>query len=205
MVGRLPSSTRTDTLFPYTTLVRSRQVVGIAARPSVTARRVQADLEPALQGFGARGRPTGQAADELRPVDGLHNICIAGNCGGLVGLQLTDVVPAHLEISTLRGLVDCLLVAVLTDVAHAQLCEQAHVGGREELGDHDDVDLPRGASCGGTRCSDTAAYGVEVAGELFAPDIGRTTHANHTKPAIRPEAAQSRRTDRQRTRLNYSP
>src|SRR3546814_3911806 len=51
---------------------QGRQVVGIAARPMVTARRVQADLEQALQGFGALGRPTGQAADELRPVDGLH-------------------------------------------------------------------------------------------------------------------------------------
>src|SRR3546814_13460483 len=34
MIRRPPRSTRTDTLFPYTTLFRSAELAGIAARPT---------------------------------------------------------------------------------------------------------------------------------------------------------------------------
>src|SRR3546814_1809662 len=68
MIRRPPRSTRTDTLFPYTTLFRSRKAVGIAddraflAAPDVAARRLGLPVgEPALRRVALR--------DNLGPQD----------------------------------------------------------------------------------------------------------------------------------------
>src|SRR3546814_12250285 len=59
MILRPPRSTRTDTLFPYTTLFRSRQLVGVFAHDQ----RVTG-VVPALKTHDAIGAP-GQPIDDL--------------------------------------------------------------------------------------------------------------------------------------------
>src|SRR3546814_14164721 len=45
MIRRPPRSTRTDTLFPYTTLFRSRAVVGVLGAP---AQQVLGEVQPGI-------------------------------------------------------------------------------------------------------------------------------------------------------------
>src|SRR3546814_4008749 len=79
MIRRPPRATRTDTLFPYTTLFRSRQgdrlagACGTGDQPVPVAEfRLQEDL--ALAGRQRRGRGDG-LADE----NGVHRVASAGD------------------------------------------------------------------------------------------------------------------------------
>src|SRR3546814_10106270 len=49
MIRRPPRSTRTDTLFPYTTLFRSRQAVGQGFRPATVTNERIAERGPAVR------------------------------------------------------------------------------------------------------------------------------------------------------------
>src|SRR3546814_5304926 len=59
MIRRPPRSTRTDTLFPYTTLFRSQGSGRDRALPSHRPREIASAL---LQGLGARSRPWDRAS-----------------------------------------------------------------------------------------------------------------------------------------------
>src|SRR3546814_3683508 len=61
MIRRPPRSTRTDTLFPYTTLFRSHPGQRAVAR---------ADGDRTGEGRGRRGRPEGVRLDESAPAHG---------------------------------------------------------------------------------------------------------------------------------------
>ena len=93
------------------------------------------DVAPGLDG------PASQPGDERAAVDRLDHVGVAGDRRGLVGLQDADEVPAQPEVRGLAGLRLGLLVPVLPHVADTELGEQADIGGREELGDHDEPDL----------------------------------------------------------------
>src|SRR3546814_10831692 len=62
MIRRPPRSTRTDTLFPYTTLFRSRP----AGRPGRPRRRAHAAGQGAGQGHGRKGQERGEAGEVRR-------------------------------------------------------------------------------------------------------------------------------------------
>src|SRR3546814_13791776 len=69
MIRRPPRSTRTDTLFPYTTLFRSLGTHGSAAH-----RRIRADRHPRLRGGGGgcpRGGCRGRGGRAVRQEEGL--------------------------------------------------------------------------------------------------------------------------------------
>ena len=104
--------------------------------------------------------PRLSGATSLAPVDRLDDVGVRRDGRRLVALQPADEVPAQAAGPAHVGhLVLGLLVAVLADVGDAELGEQPHVGGREELGDRDEGDLvgvaaraPAAASrCGGVR------------------------------------------------------
>src|SRR3546814_5132631 len=73
MIRRPPRSTRTDTLFPYTTLFRSSSPVSPTTRPASSSRRFEQLPKPAMQGFDPRDiHRTGngeQPGDTLRRRD----------------------------------------------------------------------------------------------------------------------------------------
>src|SRR3546814_7754072 len=69
MLRRPPRSTRTDTLFPYTTLFRSGTHRQNSAPARCRARASRRDLRRCIQGFqetASRSRPRGNPADRLR-------------------------------------------------------------------------------------------------------------------------------------------
>ena len=110
--------------------------------------------------------------------------------GGLVALEPADEVPAEAEVGALGGLGLGLLVAVLADVGDAELGQQADVGGREELGDHDQGDLvgvAPGLVARAWRCA--ARTAASPRGDLVAAGHA----ALQTTPANRPASAPSRR------------
>src|SRR3546814_21105487 len=59
MIRRPPRSTRTDTLFPYTTLFRSREVIDttLADTDLATIDGLEPGYHPEQGGFAAAGRP----------------------------------------------------------------------------------------------------------------------------------------------------
>src|SRR3546814_8038439 len=66
MIRRPPRSTRTDTLFPYTTLFRSSQASGATTVAETPVRRSAPPAAPrdsgCTRGHGAAGRPSGPAS-----------------------------------------------------------------------------------------------------------------------------------------------
>src|SRR3546814_20354137 len=105
MIRRPPRSTRTDTLFPYTTLFRSdEQVDGeIAAQEAVVGGEIALERGPSIlcnEGLGEgiapieigdrRGRPPRRRVRDLRPV-GLDAERLAGAAVGIAGAE-----PQHL-------------------------------------------------------------------------------------------------------------
>ena len=132
-----------------------------------------------------------QAPHQLDPVDRLDDVGVRRHGSGLVALEATDVVPGEAEVGALRGLGDRLLVTVLADVEDPEVGQDAHVGGREELGDHDQGDLV-GVAAGlaaGPRdpLPDRGQPGPDVVGAAHRPLLIQTT------PANRVEASPSRR------------
>src|SRR4029079_785582 len=101
-------------------------------------------------------------------VHGLDDVGVRRHRRRLVGLQATDVVPGEPEVGALGGLGLGLLVAVLPHVGDAEVGQDPDVGGREELGDHDQGHLVGVAAGVGTGGGDAAAYGVEPGGDLGA-------------------------------------
>src|SRR3546814_13794759 len=80
MIRRPPVSTRTDTLFPYTTLFRSRR--GQGRRPLSRGRR----LPRGLRQRPARAVQPGAAAQRLLSRDPVRRPLRAGQvCGGFLG------------------------------------------------------------------------------------------------------------------------
>src|SRR3546814_14550880 len=70
MIRRPPRSTRTDTLFPYTTLFRSHQRTGLGARPlgtGIGAFRGPGLRTPPRQCRTRAGRAAGQGAVRIQP------------------------------------------------------------------------------------------------------------------------------------------
>src|SRR3546814_10045342 len=65
MIRRPPRSTRTDTLFPYTTLFRSRRV-GAFALPGARRRQGRVPRRAASQGPAARGGRSEEHTSELQ-------------------------------------------------------------------------------------------------------------------------------------------
>ena len=98
----------------------------------------------------------------------------------------------QVEVGALGRLVLGLLVAVLADVGDAELGEQPDVGGREELGDHDQRDLVGVAAGVGAGAGDAAAHGVEAGRELVAAAHAVAVEPDHGRPS-RPAASPSRR------------
>src|SRR3546814_3405249 len=114
MIRRPPGSTRTDTLFPYTTLFRSvgEQVVALLVLEHVVdpvaLGRVERALERGLAGCGdGRGRDAGDAARVVRRVG--------------VEVQVLPVAPADLGLVPAGGVDpegDALLEAVVDHASH---------------------------------------------------------------------------------------
>src|SRR3546814_6473736 len=91
MIRRPPRSTRTDTLFPYTTLFRSvrrtvRRVLADAGRHSRRAAACVADAVAAAQAFAALARPD-RVSDGAGPVparcDAVHAVDVPARSGPL--------------------------------------------------------------------------------------------------------------------------
>src|SRR3546814_13487253 len=81
MIRRPPRSTRSDTLFPYTTLFRSRHIVDAEADPAGGAG--QHARRTAARGRGER-HALSQAAFGRAVMDWAHAMPLAGLIGGLM-------------------------------------------------------------------------------------------------------------------------
>jgi hypothetical protein len=108
-------------------LCQSRDLPDRGARPTARLRRVEADLDEAVDLLFALLRTAAQPADQLGPVDGVHRVGIAGHGRCLVALQCTYEVPGQAEVSTLGRLLHRFLVPVLPHVAYAEVGEQPDV------------------------------------------------------------------------------
>ena len=113
----------------------------------------------------ARGRA---APTSLTPVDGLHDVGVRRDGGRLVALQPADEVPAQAEVGALGGLGLGLLVAVLPHVGDAEVGQQPHVGGGEELGDDDQAHVVGVAAGAGAGAGDPRGVRREAGGDLVA-------------------------------------
>src|SRR3546814_10292345 len=101
MIRRPPRSTRTDTLFPYTTLFRSR----LDALGEVTAHDHRVGPQVADQVGGEVGREGGQeraGRDRQRRVDHIVLACLAADLGqGVLGVALEGLAAlglGHLQV-----------------------------------------------------------------------------------------------------------
>ena len=143
--------------------------------------RVEADLQQHVDLVRSLLGAAASAGDQLGPVDRLDDVGVRRDRGGLVALQAADEVPGQPEVGALGGLGLGLLVAVLPHVGDAEVGQQPHVGGGEELGDHHEADVVGRASGVGAGRGDAAADGVEVGGELVgARQV--LAHDSHTRP-----------------------
>ena len=168
----------------------TRRSAGSAPGAALASGRVQADLEQHVDLVRARVRAAARRADELGAVDRLDDVGVRRDGGRLVALETADEVPGEVEVGALGGLGLGLLVAVLPHVGDAEVGEQPHVAGGEELGDHHQADVVGRAPGVGARAGDPSPDGLEVGGELVAP---RAHDVRHTTPASRPAASPSRR------------
>src|SRR3546814_3124876 len=98
MIRQPPRSTRTDTLFPYTTLFRSRALLSQAAdRVPLLAR---AGTEIAASRFHARARPADGGGNDRkaeRPFVSPRDLCRGGAASAFRGGRVAD--PAGQSVS----------------------------------------------------------------------------------------------------------
>src|SRR3546814_12403798 len=94
MIRRPPRSTRTDTLFPYTTLFRSQLLPAehVSGEQAVAAGRHYAE--------GHRDRPAQDQDAELHPSDpgGPYRPLEIGLCGDAALFRAGEVLPRRIEI-----------------------------------------------------------------------------------------------------------
>src|SRR3546814_12255578 len=67
MIRRPPRSTRTDTLFPYTTLFRSAHAGGAGGEHGAERGRIRAEQRRAMEESGESAEPVGASIGEARP------------------------------------------------------------------------------------------------------------------------------------------
>src|SRR3546814_10520808 len=96
MIRRPPRSTRSDTLFPYTTLFRSRHIVDAEADPAGGAG--QHARRTAARGRGER-HALSQAAFGRAVMDWAHAMPLAGLIGGLRSEEHTSELQSLMRIS----------------------------------------------------------------------------------------------------------
>src|SRR3546814_5580849 len=114
MIRRPPRSTRTDTLFPYTTLFRSGRDRGIA---TISA-RIDLETERAID---AEVVPVGDK-DEGTPVRGRAE---AGDDGGPIGGDLKPVEALEVGgVAELRAILESGRAAEVDDVGHGLLLDR---------------------------------------------------------------------------------
>ena len=105
----------------------------------------------------------------------------------LVGLQLADEVPREVEVSELGGLAGRLLVAVLAEVADAELGEDPRVGGRPGLRHRDQRDLVGRALGNGARDGDALADRRQVGRDLLGPAHAGSSQTTAANRPVAPE------------------
>src|SRR3546814_9209662 len=93
MIRRPPRSTRTDTLFPYTTLFRSGKLI-VAATPEQSAKLQQIADQAARNGVNDLYRISGAQARELEP---------ALLCDAALVSPSTGIVDSHALMLALQG------------------------------------------------------------------------------------------------------
>jgi hypothetical protein len=71
----------------------------------------------------------------------VHEVGVAGDAARLPRLELSHEVPGEVKPSAVSGLGRGLLVAVLAEVPHPELPQQADVAGGVRLGDRDQGDV----------------------------------------------------------------
>src|SRR3546814_19332758 len=86
MIRRPPRSTRTDTLFPYTTLFRSRAVPKVAVDgPEIRPAAVDIHIDPAIQAVIAEAAQLAAFQGRVRPIDSQtvppHRVLVAEAVG----------------------------------------------------------------------------------------------------------------------------
>ena len=181
---------------PSASRIRSaRAGTSAASQPErpLALRRVEADLHEAVEVPTALLRAAAQPADQLgagrrsaprrrtpRPPPPCCSAAPPMKC------------QRSVEVGALGGLLHRLLVPVLPHVADAEVGEQPDVGGREELGDHDERDLVAAAAGCGARRVDPLAHRGQPGLELGASARRRSCpHPDHAGQATgsRPVAA----------------
>src|SRR3546814_10523376 len=95
MIRRPPRSTRTDTLFPYTTLVRSQLLPGLILRGSWDPEGILSTLPSMASGF--LGVALARWASAPRPI---WRLAFAGILLVLPGLLTTIVIPINKDLWT---------------------------------------------------------------------------------------------------------
>jgi hypothetical protein len=120
----------------------------------------------------------------------VHGVGVGRHGRGLVALQGPDEVPRQVEVGALGRLLHRLLVAVLPHVPHAEVGEEPHVGGWEELGDDHEGRLVGVAARAGAGVADPLADSGQPSLDLFA-SVGHP--CLRITPASRPAPAPSRR------------
>src|SRR3546814_1735167 len=101
MIRRPPRSTRTDTLFPYTTLVRSHQIGKRAAAAFAKARPRRARRAIRRQQMPAPARKNAQVATAQRPGLGLAvQMQVTRATRDQMELRASMVAAIHLPVAT---------------------------------------------------------------------------------------------------------
>ena len=124
-------------------VAQARDVVGSGSTPGGVAivELGQGHLDQHHEATaGLDCRPV-EGRHQPRPVDGLDDVGVASDRAGLVGLELTDEVPAHVDPRAGAALLGRLLVTVLRDVVDPEAGQPTDVLGRPGLRDSDEGDL----------------------------------------------------------------
>ena len=128
-----------------------------------------------------RGRAPRAAVERARPAwrrstDSTTSAYDA-TAAALLLCRRADEVPAQAEVGALGGLLRGLLVAVLPHVGDAEVGQEPHVGGGEELGDDHQRHVVGRAAGARAGVGDAAAYDVEVGRELVGAASREPHHA----------------------------
>ena len=152
-------------------------------------RLVEIDLNEARDIAAYRPGPRSQHLDEPGTVNGMDHVRVPDDALGLVGLKLTDEMPAQrrLKAGALGGLGRCLLIAVLADVQNAQPGQQPYVRGRKRLRDRDQRDIVEatGPPLRMPRRSATRSA-AEIGTEFFLSGRITAHQVSQMRPANRP-------------------
>ena len=93
-----------------------------------------------------------QGHDKFQAVHGFHHVRPGEDRARLIGLQLTDHVPSkRRSVTNLGSLSPGLLVAIFADIPATEFCKQSHIGCRECLGYHDEVNVTGRTTSKGSR------------------------------------------------------